>query len=239
MDCMIRHYCDRYVLGFDEAHLPEGAPAGSSYRAYLFGEPDGIDKTPEWAASITGMPADVIRRLAIEFASSKPAALQTGYAPGRTLYGEQFHRAAYALAAITGNVGIAGGSSGTSNGATGRMGIKSLPIGDESHGRAGLDAAARGFAGTRQSRRLSRRYQVDLFGGRRIVQSGAERRKDRRIARWCRVHCRAGSLPDAHRAHGRHRAARDHILGAQRRPCAVVGRRPLCDLHAPGDRADV
>ena len=122
-------FCDRYVLGFDEAHLPEGAPANSSYRAYLFGVADGIDKTPEWAASITGIPADVISRLALEFASNKPAALQTGYAPGRTLYGEQFHRAAYALAAITGNVGIVGGNSGSSNGATGRMGIRTLPIG--------------------------------------------------------------------------------------------------------------
>ena len=45
------------------------------------------------------------------------------------MYGEQFHRAAYALAAITGNVGIVGGNSGTSNGATGRAGIGSLPIG--------------------------------------------------------------------------------------------------------------
>ena len=30
-------YCDRHVLGFDEAHLPEGAPAGASYRSYLLG----------------------------------------------------------------------------------------------------------------------------------------------------------------------------------------------------------
>jgi anaerobic dimethyl sulfoxide reductase subunit A len=122
-------YCDRYVLGFDEDHLPPGAPVGSSYRSYLLGLADGVRKTPEWAAEITGIPAETIRRLAVEFATSKPAALQCGYAPGRTAYGEQFHRAAYALAAITGNVGIAGGNSGTSNGATGRSGIKSLPAG--------------------------------------------------------------------------------------------------------------
>ncbi|MDA0663337.1 MAG: molybdopterin-dependent oxidoreductase [Proteobacteria bacterium] len=122
-------YLDRYVQGFDEATLPEGAPQGGSYRAYLMGEPDGIVKTPEWAAEITGIPAKTIRRLAIEFGTAKPAAIQCGYAPGRTLHGEQFHRAAYALAAITGNVGIVGGNSGVSNGATGRAGIKSLPAG--------------------------------------------------------------------------------------------------------------
>jgi anaerobic dimethyl sulfoxide reductase subunit A len=122
-------YLDRYVLGFDEAHLPPGAPAGASYRAYLMGEADGVRKTPAWAEKITGMPADAIERLAIEFATSKPAALHCGYAPGRTIHGEQFHRAAYALAAMTGNVGIPGGNAGTSNGATGRCGIRLLPAG--------------------------------------------------------------------------------------------------------------
>ena len=124
-----RAYCDRHVLGFDEEHLPPDAPAGASYRSYLLGLSDGVRKTPEWAEAITGMPAATIRRLAVEFATSKPAALHCGYAPGRTAYGEQFHRAAYALAAITGNVGIAGGNSGTSNGATGRAGIRSFPAG--------------------------------------------------------------------------------------------------------------
>jgi anaerobic dimethyl sulfoxide reductase subunit A len=118
-------YCDRYVHGFDEATVPGGA----SYKAYLLGVSDGQPKTPEWAAQITGIPAETIRRLAIEFATTKPAAIQAGYAAGRTVYGEQFHRAAYALAAITGNVGISGGSSGVSNGATGRAGVKSLPTG--------------------------------------------------------------------------------------------------------------
>jgi anaerobic dimethyl sulfoxide reductase subunit A len=122
-------FLDRHVLGFDEAHLPPDAPAGASYRSYLLGLSDGVRKTPEWAAAITGVPAETIRRLAVEYATTKPAALHCGYAPGRTAHGEQFHRAAYALAAMTGNVGIAGGNSGVSNGATGRGGIKSLPVG--------------------------------------------------------------------------------------------------------------
>src|SRR2546428_1245028 len=122
-------YLDRHVVGFDESHLPPGAPAGASYRSYLFGLADGVRKTPEWAGEITGIPAETIRRLAIEYATSKPAALHCGYAPGRTAHGEQFHRAAYALAAMTGSVGTPGGNSGVSNGATGRGGIRSLPVG--------------------------------------------------------------------------------------------------------------
>jgi len=118
-------FCDRFVHGFDEGAVPFGA----SYKTYLLGLQDGQPKTPEWAEDITGIPAATLRRLAIEFASTRPAAIQCGYAPGRTVYGEHFHRAAYALAAITGNVGITGGNSGVSNGATGTAGIKKLPTG--------------------------------------------------------------------------------------------------------------
>ena len=122
-------FCDRFVLGFDEAHLPEDAAAGSSWRSYLLGLADGVAKTPEWAAPITGVPAETLRRLARDFAITRPAAFQAGYAPGRTALGEQFHRAACGLAAITGNVGVAGGNSSTSNGATGASGIARLPTG--------------------------------------------------------------------------------------------------------------
>ena len=124
-----RAFCDRFVLGLDEAHLPADAPAGASWQAYLFGMADGEAKTPEWAEPITGVPAATLRRLARDFATTRPAAMQTGYAPGRTAQGEQFHRAAYALAAISGNIGIPGGNSGTSNGATGACGVKRLPTG--------------------------------------------------------------------------------------------------------------
>src|SRR6185436_5846696 len=111
-----RDFIDHLVLGFDEHNLPPGAPAGSSYRSYLLGKPDGVPKTAEWAEAITGVPAVQIRWLAREMATHRPAALHCGYAPGRTENGEQFHRAAYALCAITGNVGVAGGSSGCSGG---------------------------------------------------------------------------------------------------------------------------
>jgi anaerobic dimethyl sulfoxide reductase subunit A len=79
-------------------------------------------KTPEWAASITGIPAETIRRLAIDFATASRRRCRPAMRRAAPIYGEQFHRAAYALARSPGNVGIAGGNSGTSNGATGRWG---------------------------------------------------------------------------------------------------------------------
>src|SRR5258708_2881093 len=232
-------YCDRHVLGFDEAHLPDGAPAGASYKSYLLGKNDGVPKTPEWAAALCGVPAETIRRLAIEFATTKPAALQCGYAPGRTAFGEQFHRAAYALAAITGNVGVAGGNSGVSNGATGRAGIKSLPPGTnpiKSKVSTPLlaDLLARGRSGG-----LPGRHQGDLLGGRRPVQPVPQRQQDGGLAGRRRADRRAGPFHDADRASCRHRAAGDDLLGAQRRAHAMGGRRALRDLHEAGDPADV
>jgi anaerobic dimethyl sulfoxide reductase subunit A len=144
-------FLDRLVLGFDEPHLPDGAPPGSSYRSYLLGLSDGVVKTPEWASLLTGVPAASIRRLAREFATLKPAALHCGYAPGRTAYGEQFHRAAYALCAITGNIGIPGGNSGCSGGARNhgikRLGAPPNPANSRVASTLLADVLARGLAG--------------------------------------------------------------------------------------------
>lgn len=108
-----QEFLDRYCVGFDEATLPPGAPPNSSYRSYIEGRgPDGVDKTPEWAADITGIPATTIRRLAREIATTKPCAISSGWGLQRQANGENQTRAIYTLAAVTGNIGISGGGTG-------------------------------------------------------------------------------------------------------------------------------
>ena len=105
-----QEFLDTYTVGFDDEHLPEDVPAGSSYKAYVMGEgEDGTPKTPEWAESITKVPKDTIVGLAREYANTKPAALIQGWGMQRRAYGEQPVRGGINLAAMTGNVGISGG----------------------------------------------------------------------------------------------------------------------------------
>ncbi len=91
-------FIDTHTIGFE------------AFKDYLLGKEDRIVKTPDWAESITGVSAATIENLAAQYATCRPAALIPGFGPGRTAHGEQFHRATAALAAITANIGIHGGS---------------------------------------------------------------------------------------------------------------------------------
>lgn len=103
-------FLDTCCLGFDAAHMPEGVDPSLNCLSYLMGENDGIPKTPEWGETITGIPADTIRELAICYATTKPAAIIQGYGAQRNAYGEQSARGVILLTCLTGNVGISGGS---------------------------------------------------------------------------------------------------------------------------------
>jgi anaerobic dimethyl sulfoxide reductase subunit A len=102
-------FVSAHCVGFDETQMPPGAEAEESYREHILGARDGIPKTPEWAEAITAIPRDMIVRITREYASLKPGVLYQGYGMQRRAYGEQVVRAGCTLAAMTGNVGVAGG----------------------------------------------------------------------------------------------------------------------------------
>lgn len=113
-----REFLDAHCSGFDKEHMPPGVDGSLSFTNYLLGTADGIPKTPDWAARITGIPSETIQRLAREYASTKPAQLLQGLGPQRHAYGEQSVRAGITLAAMTGNIGRSGGGWGGGEGAT-------------------------------------------------------------------------------------------------------------------------
>ncbi len=77
-------YVDNYTHGYDE--LAERAQK----------------RSPEWASEITGIPAEAIRMLAREYATTRPAAIRIGVALERHYGGGQTIRAACCLPALTG-----------------------------------------------------------------------------------------------------------------------------------------
>ncbi|MCH5143723.1 molybdopterin-dependent oxidoreductase [Desulfovibrio sp. UIB00] len=116
-------FLKRCTVGYDEDSLPEGIPAGNSYKAYILGHgEDKTPKTPRWASAITGIPEDKIISLAREIGGAKPCYICQGWASQRHANGEQTSRAITMMAMLTGNMGLQGGSTGA------REGSANLPV---------------------------------------------------------------------------------------------------------------
>lgn len=94
-----REFVASHTVGFEE------------YRAYLFGEHDGIVKNPAWAAEITGLPAKRIYTLAREMAQHKTM-INIAWSVQRARQGEQAFWATVALSALLGQIGTPGGGLG-------------------------------------------------------------------------------------------------------------------------------
>lgn len=119
-DLVDQPFLDKYCVGYDEEHMPEGIPANNSYKSYILGlGADKTPKTPEWASDITGVSVETIVRLAREIAQTSPVYIAQGWGPQRQANGEQNCRAIPMLAILTGNVGIKGGNTGAREGAYG------------------------------------------------------------------------------------------------------------------------
>jgi len=84
-------FIDEHVVGFEE------------FKNYVKGF------TPDRTADITGIEKNVIRRLAVTYATQKPSCIILGYGMQRYSNGGNNVRCIDALGAITGNIGVPGG----------------------------------------------------------------------------------------------------------------------------------
>lgn len=104
-----RDFLERYTVGF------------AAFKAYLLGQSDATAKTPEWASSICGVPAHVIRRLARRMSDSRTL-VTASWSLQRAEHGEQPYWMAIALAAMLGQIGLPGGGFGFGYGAVNGIG---------------------------------------------------------------------------------------------------------------------
>ncbi len=105
-----QEFLDKYCVGFDAEHMPEGADPKENFKDYVLGTYDGTPKTPEWASEHCGTDPDLIRSFAHEVAVTKPMTFTSSSAAARTSVGEQFCQAFLTVGWMTGNVGKPGAS---------------------------------------------------------------------------------------------------------------------------------
>ncbi|GAM76157.1 anaerobic dimethyl sulfoxide reductase chain A [Vibrio ishigakensis] len=116
-DKVDQEFLDTYCIGYDRKTLPESAPENGSYKDYVLGTgPDGTAKTPEWAQPITGIPADIIIKLAREIGDAKRIYITQGWGLQRSANGEQACKAIMMLSLLRGQVGLQGGGTGAREG---------------------------------------------------------------------------------------------------------------------------
>ena len=98
---------------YDQAFLEKYTVGWEKFIDYLEGKEDGVAKTPEWAAKLTGIPANKIRALS-DSCASKRTQLAGSWAIQRAHHGEMPYWAMVAFSCMTGQFGLPGGGIGFS-----------------------------------------------------------------------------------------------------------------------------
>ena len=103
-----------YTVGWNEATMPESAQGKNlSYKDYIMGAGyDKVEKTPEWAAPITQIPADKIRELARDLEKAKAPFVCQGWGSQRHTNGEDTTRAICMVPIALGQIGLPGTNTG-------------------------------------------------------------------------------------------------------------------------------
>lgn len=119
-----------YCVGFDEETMPESYQGKNmSYTDYVMGTGyDKVEKTPAWAAKITGISEKRIESLAEEIASTKPLYVVQGWGPQRRSNGEWTAWAIMLLPCLVGQIGLPGTNNGTREGSN-SVSLTSMPQG--------------------------------------------------------------------------------------------------------------
>ncbi|MEO1317717.1 MAG: molybdopterin-dependent oxidoreductase [Pseudomonadota bacterium] len=110
-----------FMLGVAHTMVSEGLEDGAfleryttgweRFRRYLMGEVGGKAKSADWAAGITGLPAETIRDLARRMVASRTM-ITVSWSVQRADHGEQPGWMALVLAAMLGQLGLPGGGIG-------------------------------------------------------------------------------------------------------------------------------
>ena len=113
-DQVDKGFLDEYCVGYDEDTMPESAKGqNKSYKDYIMGTGyDMVEKTAEWAAPITGIPAERIKQLAADIAAAEAPFICQGWGPQRHTNGEDTSRAICMLPVLIGKIGLPGTNTG-------------------------------------------------------------------------------------------------------------------------------
>lgn len=95
------------------------------FERYLLGRDDGVAKTPQWASTLSGLPAEELTTLARRMAATRTL-VTVSWSLQRVRHGEQAPWMGLTLAAMLGQIGVPGGGFGHGYGSMNEPGLPPL-----------------------------------------------------------------------------------------------------------------
>jgi len=138
-------FLNKYTIGFDAEHMPDGEDSTGNFKDYLLGTYDGVPKTPEWVSVRCGVAPEKITHVAELIGKDTKAAIVGSYAAARNTHVDNWPQMLMTLGAMGGHFGKSGHMCGLTTNArayngggglfsAGKTGLESIanPINDES-----------------------------------------------------------------------------------------------------------